>query len=42
MSAEAMARALADGPAVRVEHDGAPAWGRRDGFAFVLGEGRRL
>jgi len=37
-----MARALADGPAVRVEHAGAPAWGRRDGDAIVLADGTRL
>jgi 5-oxopent-3-ene-1,2,5-tricarboxylate decarboxylase/2-hydroxyhepta-2,4-diene-1,7-dioate isomerase len=28
--------------AVRVRHDGAPAWGRRDGDAIVLGDGTRL
>ena len=42
MSAEAMLRALADGPAVRVEHDGAPAWGHLDGDAIVLGDGSRI
>ena len=37
-----MERALAGGPAVRVEHDGAPAWGRRDGDAIVLADGTRI
>ena len=41
VSGEAMERALAGGPAVRVEHDGAPAWGRRDGDAIVLADGTR-
>ena len=37
-----MERALADGPAVRVEHEGAPAWGRRDGDAILLADGTRV